>query len=98
MPPPARDERDLLGGERPDGVVGAQHVDERVERVVTTEGLVGGGDGGVDHRPRVDEVAEVDDARLARGRSRSTSMLPGLTSPWIVESGTSGSAGSIDVS
>ena len=38
-------------------------LDERVEGVVGAEGLVGGRDGGVDHRARVDEITEVDDPR-----------------------------------
>ena len=59
------DEPELCGGERPDRVVRRHDLDERVERVGAAEGLVGGGDRRIDHRPRVDEIAEVDDARDA---------------------------------
>ena len=59
--------RSSAGGERPDRVVGGDDLDERVERVGAAERLVGGGDRRVDHRARVDEVAEVDDPRDALG-------------------------------
>ena len=55
-------ELELRGRERSDGVVGGQDIDEGIERVVAAECLVGRSDRGVDHRPRVDEISEVDDA------------------------------------
>ena len=58
---------ELRGGERPDRVVGGDDLDERVERVGTAEGLVGGGDGRVDHGAGTDEIAEVDDPGDALG-------------------------------
>ena len=56
-------------------------LDERVERVGAAEGLVGGGDRRIDHRPRVDEVAEVDDARDALGVVPADEKVAGVGVP-----------------
>ena len=44
-------------------VVGRQHLDQRVARIVAPECLIGRRNRRVHHRPRMDEIAEVDDAR-----------------------------------
>ena len=60
-----RDQLDFGARERSYGVIGGDDLDERVEGIVGSERLVRGGDCGIDHGARVDEVAEVDDSRDA---------------------------------